>query len=279
MSDNWIVEVIQWAFDFWNNIIVEVWGLLSQSPSSFMGGGAWSIIQNINVAFQSLGYGLLMLFFLMSFLKTASSLRELRRPETVVRLIIQLAVAKTIVTHGMDIVLWLFSFGGSLVSRVAAAAGGGISSIAVPAEIVEAIENSGFWASIGLMIVALIGALGVIVVSITVLLMVYGRFFKIYMYAALAPIALAGFGGSETSFMGKSFLKNFAAVCLEGAVIMIACAIWSAVATHTISGLWDVSMSPTAMCFAYLAEVIFSLILLAGIIKMSDKIPRAAMGL
>jgi hypothetical protein len=270
-------ELIVWALQFWDFILQTVTGVLTASPDAHFP-GAWAIIESVNGAFQAIGYGLLMLFFVMSFLKGAISFQEFKRPETFVRYIVQLMLAMTVISHGMEIVVGIFSFGTALVSAVASA-GNLDSTSAIPADVSAAIDGAGFFGSIGLFIVALLGVLIIIVVSITILLQVYGRFFKIYIYAAISPIALAGFGGSETSFMGKAFLKNFAAVCLEGAVIMIACAIWKAVATDPKLALFTSgSTDPTTIVFQYLVGVSFTMILLAGTIKLASSIPKAALG-
>ena len=92
------------------------------------------------------------------------------------------------------------------------------SSTVLPVEIVTAIEDCGFFESIPLWAVTLIGGLFIWVLSFVMILSVYGRFFKMYMYAALAPIPLSSFAGEPSQNVGKSFLKSYAAVCLEGAV-------------------------------------------------------------
>ena len=56
---------------------------------------------------------------------------------------------------------------------------------------------------------------------------VYGRFFKLYMYTALAPIPLSTFAGEPSQNVGKYFIKSSCAVCLEGAVIVLSCIIFS----------------------------------------------------
>lgn len=53
------------------------------------------------------------------------------------------------------------------------------------------------------------------------ILTVYGRFFKIYLYTALSPVALASFAGEPTQNIGRSFIKGYSAVCLEGVIIML----------------------------------------------------------
>ena len=98
---------------------------------------------------------------------------------------------------------------------------------ALPGEMVEAIEDVGFLDAIPLWAVTLLGGLLVTVLSFIMILAVYGRFFKIYMYTALAPIPLSTFAGEPSQSVGKAFLKSYGAVCLEGAVILLACVIFS----------------------------------------------------
>lgn len=56
---------------------------------------------------------------------------------------------------------------------------------------------------------------------------VYGRFFRLYLYTAIAPVPLSTFAGEPSQNVGKSFIKSYAAVCLEGAIIVLACIIFS----------------------------------------------------
>lgn len=50
------------------------------------------------------------------------------------------------------------------------------------------------------------------------------------MYTAIAPIQVVTFAGELTQFIGKNFIRSYAGVCLEGAVIALACIIFSAYA-------------------------------------------------
>ena len=63
------------------------------------------------------------------------------------------------------------------------------------------------------------------------ILTVYSRFFSLYMSTAIAPIPLARFAGQPSSSIGIAFLKSYAAICMEGCVIVLACVIFSAFAS------------------------------------------------
>ena len=47
------------------------------------------------------------------------------------------------------------------------------------------------------------------------------------LYTAIAPVPLSTFAGEPSQNIGKSFIKSYAAVCLEGAIIVLACIIFS----------------------------------------------------
>ena len=92
---------------------------------------------------------------------------------------------------------------------------------------IKAIEDCSFFESIPLWAVTLIGSLIITVLSFIMIMTVYGRFFKLYLYVAMAPIPLSTFAGEPTQNIARSFLKSFCGVCLEGAIIVLACIIFS----------------------------------------------------
>ena len=79
----------------------------------------------------------------------------------------------------------------------------------LPGEISAAIGNVGFLASIPLWLVTILGSLFITVLSFILIMTVYSRFFKLYIYTALAPVPIAAFGSSETAATGKAFLKGY----------------------------------------------------------------------
>ena len=125
--------------------------------------------------------------------------------------------------------------------------------------------------------VTLIGGLFITVLSFIMLMSVYGRFFKIYMYAAIAPVPLSTFAGEPTQNVGKTFLKSFCAVLLEGAIIVLACIIFSVFASSP--PVVDSSAAAVTQVWAYVVELIFNILVLVGSVKMADKIVREMMGL
>lgn len=176
-----------------------LWQLITQSPTSFKGGTLWNVVSSIHGALQAIGYALLVLFFVIGVMKTCGSLTEVKRPEHALRLFVRFALAKGVISYGMDLMLTLLNIVQGVISTIMQAAGFGQPQSAVlPSEIVSAIEDCGFFESIPLWAVTLIGGLFIWVLSFQMILSVYGRFFKMYMYTAIAPIPLSTFAGEPT---------------------------------------------------------------------------------
>lgn len=215
-SDNWVVQNLENALETWNDKISEIWTLITQSPADFKGGAIWNVVLNIHGALQAIGFALLVLFFVIGVVRTCGSFTEVKRPEVAFKMFIRFALAKMVVTYGLDLMLALFKIIRGIVSTIITSVGfGNPSQTLLPTEIVSAIESCGFFESIPLWAVTLIGGLFVTVLSFIMILTVYGRFFKMFLCAAIAPIPLSTFAGA-TSQVGKSFIKSFTAVCLEG---------------------------------------------------------------
>ena len=278
MSDNWVVQNLENALETWNGKLSEIWTLVTQSPQSFKGGAIWSVVVNIHGALQAIGYALLVLFFVIGMVKTCGSFAEVKKPEHAVKLFVRFAIAKGVITYGMELMLALLEIIQGAISSIMTAAGFGMPTETVlPAEIVTAIEDCGFFESIPLWAVTLIGGLFVWVLSFVIILSVYGRFFKMYMFTAIAPIPLSTFAGEPSQNVGKSFLKSYAAVCLEGAVIVLACIIFSVFAASP--PVVDPDAAAASMVWSYIGELIFNMLILVGSIKMADRVVREMMGL
>ena len=278
MSDNWVVQNLENALETWNGKLSEIWTLVTQSPQSFKGGAIWSVVVNIHGALQAIGYALLVLFFVVGMVKTCGSFAEVKKPEHAVKLFVRFAIAKGVITYGMELMLALLNIIQGVISSIMTAAGFGTPTQTVlPVEIVTAIEDCGFFESIPLWAVTLIGGLFVWVLSFVMILSVYGRFFKMYMYTAIAPIPLSTFAGEPSQSIGKSFIRSYAAVCLEGAVIVLACIIFSVFAASP--PVVDPNAAAASMVWSYIGELIFNMLILVGSIKMADRVVREMMGL
>ena len=278
MSDNWIVQNLNSALSTWSEKMAELWTLLTENPATFKGGGIWRIMVNINDALTAIAYGLLVLFFAAGIIKTCGSFTDLKKPEHVLKAFNPNALAQGAITYGMELMLALFNIVQGTISTIMNAAGFGTpQQTTLPAEMVTTIEDCGFFESIPLWAVTLIGGLFITVLSFILIMTVYGRFFKLYMYTALAPIPLSTFAGEPTQNVGKSFIKSYCAVLLEGAVIVLACIIFSVFASSP--PVVNPDAAAVTQVWAYIGELVFNMLVLVGAVKMSDRIIREMMGL
>ncbi len=274
----WVIDNLQNALNTWNKYLAEVWTLLTESPQHFRGGAIWGVITNINGALQAIGLALLVLFFVYGLVKTCSSYTDVKKPEHVLKLFVRFAIAKGLVTYGMELMTAVFNICQGIVSTIMNHAGIGASEASVlPEELTTAVRDCGFWQAVPLWAVTLIGSLFITVLSIILILTVYGRFFKLYMYMAIAPVPLSAFAGEPTQHIGVSFLRSFAAVCLEGAIIVLACIIFSVFASSPPQV--DAGASAVTQVWSYLAQLCFNMLVLTGTVKLSDHVVREMMGL
>ncbi len=278
MSSNWVVQNLENALGTWNEKMAEIWALITQSPETFKGGAIWTVISNIHGALQAIGYALLVLFFVVGVMKTCGSFAEMKRPELALKMFVRFVLAKAAITYGMELMLALQNIVQGIIATIMEASGFTQSaSTSLPSDMVTAIESCGFFESIPLWAVTLIGGLFVWVLAFIMILTVYGRMFKLYMYTAIAPVPLAAFAGEPTQNVGKSFLKGYAGACLEGAIIVLSCVIFAAysAAPPTV----NVGAPVVTMVWDYIGEMVFNMLVLVGAVKMSDRVVREVMGM
>ena len=277
-SGNWIVDNLNSALNTWNGKLGELWQLLTQSPTEFKEGAVWAVMVNIHGAVQAIGLGLLVLFFTLGAVKTFGSIAEMKRPEVAVKVFIRFALAKAAITYGLELMMALFRIVQGLMTTIMGVSGiGGSSATVLPQEVIDAIESVDFFGSIPLWAVTLIGSLFITVLSFIMIMSVYGRFFKLYLYTAIAPVPLSTFAGEPSQNVGKSFIKSYCAVCLEGAVIVLACIIFSAFASSPPAV--DTGTAAVTQVWNYVGELIFNMLVLVGAVKMADRVVREMMGL
>ena len=278
MSDNWVVQNLENALETWNDKLSEIWRLLTTTPQDFKGGSIWTVMVTINGAVQAIGLALLVLFFVVGVVRTCGSFTDVKKPEHALKLFVRFAIAKGVITYGMELMLALFNIVQGIISTIMTSSGFGTpNQTTLPSEMVITIEDCGFFESIPLWAVTLIGGLFITVLSFILIMTVYGRFFKLYMYTALAPIPLSTFAGEPTQNVGKSFIKSYCAVLLEGAVIVLACIIFSLFASSP--PVVNPDAAAVTQVWSYIGELVFNMLVLVGAVKMSDRIIREMMGL
>ena len=185
-----IIDNLTSAINTWNSKLAEIWLLLTESPETFKGGDIW---------LQAIGLALLVLFFVWGLIRTCTSWQDVKRPEQAFKLFLRFIIARGMVMYGMELMTKIFEIVQGIIQAITETAGLGVSSETVlPQEIIDAVSNTGFLESIPLWAVTLLGSIFITILSFVMILTVYGRFFKLYMYTAISPIPLAAAAGEST---------------------------------------------------------------------------------
>ena len=267
------------GLEYLGDMLEKMWAILTTSPQTFKGGTIWSIISTINGVLGAIGTALLVLFFTVGVIKTCGSFAELRKPETAVKVFIRFAIAKYLIDNCLTLLVDFVTIVQGIISKVTESSSIGTAlEFTIPSEVQSTFEGIGILdGAIPIWAVCFIAHLAFIVIGLVLLLTVYGRFFRIYMYAAIAPIPLSTMAGQPTENIAKSFLKSFAGVCLQGVVIVLACVIFTAYAASMPQ--MNTSYEPLKMVWIYVTEVVFNMLVLVGLVKGSDRIIHDMMGL
>ena len=261
------------------SMLSKMWALLTTSPQSFKGGAIWKVITTINGVLGAIGTALLVLFFTIGVIKTCGSFAELKKPETTVKVFVRFVIAKYLINNCLKLMVNFVTIVQSVISKIANSSKIGTAlEFSIPSKVQATFNSIGILdGAIPIWAVCFIAHIAFIIIGIVLLLTVYGRFFRIYMYTAIAPIPLSTLAGQPTENIAKSFLKSYAGVCMQGVVIVLACVIYTAYAASMPQ--IDTTVQPIQMVWKYVSEVLFNMLVLLGLVKGSDRIIHDMMGL
>ena len=142
MSDNWVVQNLENALETWNDKLSEIWQLLTTTPQDFKGGSIWNVMVTINGAVQAIGLALLVLFFVVGVVRTCGSFTDVKKPEHALKLFVRFAIAKGVITYGMELMLALFNIVQGIISTIMTSSGFGTpNQTTLPSEMVTTIED------------------------------------------------------------------------------------------------------------------------------------------
>ena len=225
-----------------------------------------------------IGYGLLVLFFAIGIFQSAASFRDFQRPEFALRHFIRFILAKLAVGSCMELMTAIFDICAGIISTVM----GGVeppspSPPPCPRRSSRPLTAWAF-AQHPLWLVAFLGSLVITVLSFVLLLTIYGRFFppiSLHRSGAPSPGLLCREG---TAASGKQFVKSYIGVCMEGAVVVLACVIYSAFLSSSTPAA-DASLGAVAMVWQYIGQMVFNMLILTGLVRGSDRIVKEMFGL
>lgn len=272
------VGLLQDALDIWNEYYTKIITILTTSPESLYS-GVWNAMKTINNYLSVIGVALVVIFFYIGLTKNVIRLEELRRPANFFGLFIRLVLAQAFVANSSQLLLKIMEIIQGCIVGISNLFGGFGSNgrvAAVPNEIVMLARDAGWSTGLGIWVLALIGAILIWAVSLIMLLLVYVRFFKIYIYTAIAPLPLATLAGETTSRTARSFLMTYIGACLQGVIIAIAFIIFAKITNTGFSV--DSSKGVASIIFSYIGTIFMQLLLLVITVRSSEKIVRDIIG-
>lgn len=279
----WVADLLDMIFITLNATLQTVVGLLSQSPESY-NGTLYAFAQNLNVIFTSVGTALIVPFFLIS-LADPAHIADIRRPESVISEFVRFGLCVAVVSNSSWLLEKITAIGTSLITTgwsAATAVNGGIPTLSANETVKETLADVKFGIlsitadTIFLLLLnfILVIAMGIAILYISVI--AYTRFFKIYMYIAIAPIPLATFACRGTSEIGKQFLKSFCGILLQGLILVIAFLLFTMFFNNVEL---DSSAGAVGVVWKYCISVLGQLVVLITIIKSSDQLVYKMLGI
>ena len=202
-------------------------GVLSANFTQMLGSAGsvtmYDIVHGVwEVAILPIGCGVLSFVFTVQLIKISQRMdgnAALPGVKEVIFLLVFFAVFLVLVQNSFAIMQAIYEVAKLAIDRVAGLFGAG-SQIDLTTVSITTTDND-VAALLAMLAVALISWLVVIVAYVVALVVTWARAIQIYIMAAFSPIPLSLMALDETRQMGVGYLKNFAAVCLAGIIILV----------------------------------------------------------
>lgn len=239
--EEWVrtwLDVINYTFDNAINALT-----ISPFDSSI------TVIDTAMTAVEGVALVLVSMFFAIQLCNDAMLLK-IQSYEQVFKLFFKFILAKVIVQNARGIMGILFNGFNSIVDTLGETNYGFLSSFSTDAIIAQP-------ADAGLLnlnyLVKYLEAMPTFLILMgacwVINLILIGRLFEIIVYTVISPIPLATFAGEGWHDSAKAFIKSYAAVCLQGIVVIVMFYAFSQVA-ELLGGTDSMGITITALALA-----------------------------
>ena len=237
----WIANMVRGIIDVWNGIMTQMIAILNQTPAEWSE-GSWSIVGNIHEGLKGFAFGLLILFWAVSFFRHVEDIHKLTARE-LIGWFLRLILVYMVLSKSMEIMQMVMAIATKANTIVLQNVTLAPPQESVPPDLMQAIDTinldfdnigdfftkiGAFFQAIPLSGLFLILLIATLICAVILVVTLFMRFFRLYAYTAIAPLPLSTFGGHATSEIGRHFLKAWASVCLEVVIISIFIAIFNA---------------------------------------------------
>lgn len=232
---NWILATLQASIAFFNAWMSQLYDVLMLDPISYQNGTIWTTVSKIYDALMGPAVSILIIGFYIALIHDSGEFIKTRHAGSIVWTFLLLCFTASLLQGGKYILLLIFWCFKEIMQAVTGPNGTNfldLSWVELPRQVQLATAGLGATKATLFFIVTLIFALVILVCSFTIIMVVYGRLFNIYLHLAVAPLALAcgAAGPFRSTFV--SYLKSFVGVCLQGVFIVIVCMVFSAFANN-----------------------------------------------
>lgn len=232
---NWILSLLQASIDFFDAWMSQLYGILILDPVSYQNGAMWSVVSKIYDVLMGPAVSILIIGFYLALIHDSGEFIKTRRAGSIVWTFLLLCFTAALLQGGKYILLLIFWCFKQILQTVTGPNGTNIldlSWVELPRQVKLATSGIGATKATLFFIIVLIFALVILVCSFTIIMVVYGRLFNIYLHLAIAPLALACGAAGPLRNTFVSYLRSFAGVCLQGVLIMIVCMLFSTFANN-----------------------------------------------
>ena len=266
------------ALKLWDSNIKNVADTIMTSPWEWSRGTeVVKVMDSIYQLLMPIGLQLVVIFFFVGSFSAYSSFIEMKRPEVLFKTFVRFAISVYVVKEAKTIMQWLWDIVALILDKCKITMKE--TNIVIPKSICQCVDDLGFLESGVAWVLALICNIAVIASIAFLLITVYLRFFKIYMYTAAAPLAASAAAGRSTQQHATGFLKSYVGVMLEGFIIVLACMIFSAFTSTTIPFLTGGSYVGLGGFALFIGEKVMFCLVLVTIVRASDRIAKEMFGL
>lgn len=268
-------EELKSALDFWADKYDDIFTILTTSPDEFQNGAVWTVVGNIITILQGIGTSLIIILFFYGLFMSSIDYRDVfRNPKTIALSFVRPFLAEFFVVNSMELLLYILHLIQGIMLQINTVSTAVTYNI--PSEITTALEGADWWASVGAWASSFLGKYLIGALALIIVVLVYGRMFKIFLLAAISPIPLAGMASEKTEYMANNFMKSYIGECLRGVLIVVSCIIFSIFAQSPPA---TSATTPGAMVSMYVLEVAMQMLILVVMIKGSDRLVKEFFGI
>ena len=265
-----IIGNLSGMFDTVNQKVGEIAGEVGATPQGW-NSGIFSMIQNLSetviIPIAGAILAFVMCYELIQMVVEKNNLHGDVNTFMFFKWVFKTFAAVLIVTNTFAIVTGIFNMAQQVVNQ---SAGVIISETSIDitstvADLETRLADMNIGGLLGLWFQSLFVGLTMNILSICIMLVIYGRMIEIYLVTSLGPIPLATMANSEWRGMGQNYLKSLLALGFQAFLIMVCVGIY-AVLIQDITGPDDIS-GAIWTCMGYTVLLCFALFKTGSISK------------